>query len=361
LKHPYINEKTIGEVSEILRSGDLSLYRGSPAGHDGGYWVQKLEELIRETFNVKYAVVMNSATACLHSALLALGIGEEDEVIVSPYSFVSSASCTLMVGATPVFCDIEDETFCVDVDKLEITNSSNFRAIIPVDLCGHPADYDKIKKLNIPIIQDSAQAIGGKYKGQFCGLQGDCGIYSFNQSKQVSSGEGGALVTNNNEIYLKARAIRNHAEVSMPELNLVGYNYRLNEVEACIVYNQLLDLENNIGTRRELCQYMSSKLSDIEGIIPPIDKEYHSYYTYAVKWEREGSRDKFQKKMIDKGLYFGMGYVKPLYRLSIFNSDIRLPVVERMYETIMVTDQFRYPMTKKDCDRYLEGINECLT
>jgi len=357
MKHPYIDVKTIKEVVRILDSGDLSLFRGSALGHDGGYWVQKLEEVIRDTFNVKYAVSMNSATACLHSALLALGIGKNDKVVVSPYSFVSSASCVLMVGATPHFCDIESETFCIDVDTLE---PGDYKAIIPVDLCGHSADYDKIKKLNIPIIEDSAQAIGGKYKDKYCGTLGDCGIFSFNQSKQVSCGEGGCLLTDNVDIYHKARALRNHGEVSHPDLNMVGYNYRLNEIEACIAYHQILDIGFNIETRRLLCHYMTRKLNEIEGIIPPIEREYHSYYTYAMKWQRPESRDDFQREMINSGIYLGMGYVKPLYRLPIFNSDIYLPVVERMYETIMVTDIFRYPMKYEDCDEVIEGVKKCL-
>jgi len=358
LKHPYINDKTIKEVSEILRSGDLSLFRGTPDGQGGGYWVQKLEEIIKDTFGVKYAVAMNSATACLHTSLLALGIGKDDKVVVSPYSFVSSASCVLMVGATPVFCDIEDETFCIDVDKLE---PSDYKAIIPVDLCGHPADYDKIRKLNIPIIEDSAQAIGGKYKDKYCGTLGDCGIFSFNQSKQVSCGEGGALLTDNEDIYRKARAIRNHGEVSNPDLKMVGYNYRLNEIEACIVYNQILDLDFNIERRRELCHYMTRQLRDIEIIEPPIEKEYHSYYTYFMKYKGK-DRDDFQKEMLNKGIYFGSGYVTPLYRYPIFQSEIRLPVVERMWSSeAMVTDLFRYPMTIKDCEQVVEKVKDALS
>ena len=359
MRHPYISEKAIKEVGEILRSGNLSLFRGCPEGLGGGYWVQRLEELICEKFGARFTVAMNSATACLEVALRALEIDEKASVVVSPYSFVSSASCVLMVGAKPVFCDIEDSTFCIDIDTLP---DGDYKAIIPVDLCGHPADYDKIRSLGIPIIEDAAQAIGGKYKGVYCGLLGDCGIFSFNQSKQVSTGEGGALLTNNKDIYRKARALRNHAEVSDPDLKMVGYNYRMNEIEACLAYNQLFYIEHNISLRQELCEYMTEHLRNIEGLIPPIAKEgcEHSYYTYAVKWQRKGDKETFQKKMIERGLYFGLGYVKPLYYLPVFHQTLKLPVVERMYNELMVTDQFRYPMTLKDCNRYIGGIKECL-
>lgn len=351
----------VSGIQSIIESGKLSSFRGCPEGQDGGYWVQALEAAFKEYFNVKYAVSMNSATSCLHSALIACGIGEGDEVIVSPYTFSSSASCTLMVKAKPIFCDIEDETFCIDVDKIE----ANPKAIIPVDLCGHPADYDKIRAKfpKAKIIEDAAQAIGAKYKGKWCGTLGDCGIFSFNQSKQINVGEGGILLTNDDWINRVCRAMRNHGEVSDPELKMVGYNYRMCEIQAYHALEQFKKLDENIERRIELTSYMTKFLSQIEGFIPPVVKPdcKHSFYTYAVKY-LNGNRDELQDALIKRGIYFGKGYVKPLYLLPIYGRPKGLcPVTERMYESsLMVTDIFKSPMTKSDCDIIKAGILDTL-
>ena len=329
------------DIEAILDSGNLSGFRGNTEGHSGGYWVQVLEESFKEYFNIKYAVAMNSATACLHAACVACGLTYGDDVLVTPYSFVSSVSCLNMVNANEVFADIDEDTFNITkFSLLREWQTSWFSATIPVHLMGHPCDLDELKSVIFEhgyIIEDAAQAIGAKYKGKLVGTIGDCGIFSFNQSKQISCGEGGMLITNNSRIARIARAMRNHGEVSDPMLRIVGYNYRMGEIEARIVIEQFKYLDENLTIRQELAEYMTEKLSQIEGLVPPVVKDYctrHAWYTYGVKWQRKDmTRDQFQKEMMRRGVFFGSGYVKPIHLLPIYNNSEGLcPVAERMWK-----------------------------
>lgn len=368
-KHPIINQKTRWNILGILFSGKLSGFRGTLEGHSGGYWVQSLENAFCEYFKVKYAVAMNSATSCLHVALLASDIRRYDEVIVTPYSFVSSASSSLMVGAKPVFVDINERTFNMNPNQICI--SPNTKVIIPVHLHGQPCDMDMFMGLaqlhKLFIIEDAAQAIGAEYSGVKVGLIGHCGVFSFNQSKQISSGEGGMLITNHEEIADIARSIRNHGEVSVNSTQ-VGYNFRLNEIEACIVLEQFKHLDENLDYRNELAEYMTEQLEQIEGFTPPYiapDTTKHAWYTYAVKYDESKigiSRNDFQRHMIKRGIYFGAGYVRPLHLLPIFGGhEGQMPVAERMYKKeLCVFDWLRKPYKKKDVNECIKIIKEII-
>lgn len=353
-KHLLISEDTRLEVDNILRSGELSGFRGCPEGHSGGYWVQTLEEAFREYFNIKHAIAMNSATACLHSACVALNCHSYN---VTPYSFVSSASCTLMVGIYPQFIDVTEDTFCMQPCGGECA--------IPVHLMGHPADLDRFNAQFL--IEDAAQAIGAKYKGRFVGTIGDCGVFSFNQSKQISCGEGGMLITNDDYIARVARAMRNHGEVSDPELEIVGYNYRMLEESAKIVLDQFKYLEDDIAYRNYLADSMTHKLKEIDGFTPPVIKDgcRHALYTYAVKFDKKilgMHRDEFQDEMLKRGIYFGKGYVKPLHLLPIFGGEEgQMPVVERMWkEELCVFDWLSYPCMTTDIDKAVSTLKDVL-
>jgi dTDP-4-amino-4,6-dideoxygalactose transaminase len=268
-----------------------------------------------------------------------------------------------MANGTPVFADIEDETFCIDPVDIEKKITRLTKAIIPVHLFGHSANMDAImkiaKKYNLKVIEDTAQSIGAKYHGKYAGTIGDCGVFSFNQSKHISSGEGGMLITNDDHIAEVARAMRNHGEISHPELKIVGYNYRMCEIEAAIALDQFKDLDHNLEWRRHLAEYMSEELKKWgSGIIPPVIKPdcIHSFYVYATKY-LSNDRDAYQKLLIDNGVYFGTkGYARPLYLLPIYGGKKgQCPVTERMYDTeVMATDQLRYPMTIKEIDKIVE-------
>ncbi len=370
MKHPVIDEWKIRGVSEILRSGQLSGFKGSPVGMSGGFYVQQLEKNFEEYLNVKHAIAVQSGTAGLHTSLLALGIGQGDEVIVSPYTFSSSASCVLMVGAKPVFADIRDDTFCINPTEIFKAITPRTKAIIPVDLMGHPADMYSIKEIaeykHLKVIEDAAQAIGASYDGHKTGTLGDIGVFSFNQSKQISTGEGGLVVTNNDELAHKLRALRNHAEVSAPELKMVGFNYRLCEIEAYLALKQLEGLDSMLEIRRNLTLIMSKGLSQFKGFTPPVilPNCTHSFYTYGVKFNKVSmSREGFQAEMLKRGVYFGSGYVTPLYLYPIYwqfgYKEGLCPVTERMWKKeLMVFDWLRYPMVEQEVYGIIDIVGE---
>ena len=363
--HPIIDVKAQADVLDILRSGELTGFKANPDGYYGGKFVQQLEQAFRVRFGVKYAITLNSATAALHAALIASGVRSGDEVIVTPYSFSASASCVLMSGAKPVFVDIEDETFNINPKLIERAITPKTEAIIPVHLCGHPAAMQEIMELaqlyNLTVIEDAAQSIGAKYKGEPTGTIGDCGIFSFNQSKHISTGEGGMLITDDDKIAEIVMAVRNHGEVSAPDLKILGYNYRMSEIEAALALSQLETLDEMTAHRVRLTSLVSDGLKNVPGLTPPVVKPdcTHVWYTYPLKVKNKHA---VLKKLKDKGIYFGE-YVKPLHLLPIYNQKEGLcPVAERMWrEELIVTDRFRYPLKDSEIYVIIQGVKDSLT
>ena len=351
------------ELDNILNSGMLSAFRGTPDGQDGGEYIQALEAAFRNYFGVRYALTLNSATSALHAALIACDIGEGDEVIVSPYSFSSSASCALMVGAKPVFADICDDTFCIDPEQVEALITPKTRAIIPVHLFGHPADMYSIMDIaeiySLVVIEDAAQAIGAKYDRQYVGTIGDCGVFSFNQSKHINTGEGGMLVTNNDKIAEVVKAVRNHSEVSHPEFKIVGYNYRMCEIEAALALEQFLKLDKMIGARKSMALHLSDRLSGKVEI--PVIKEgiRHAWWAYAIKTKR---RDEYLTALLDADIACDR-YVEPLYNLPIYEKygyeRGMCPVAERMWELEMLRIDMGN-LTEADCDTIIRTIYDII-
>ncbi|MBU2052437.1 DegT/DnrJ/EryC1/StrS family aminotransferase [Patescibacteria group bacterium] len=384
--HPLWFEDDIDAVVGVLRSGIGSGYRGTPEGHGGGPKVQALQEHFKERFGVKHAIAFNSATSALHAACIAVGVHMGDEVIVSPYTFSSSASCVLMANGIPVFADVDPDIFNITAHTIEQAITPRTKAIIPVHLAGHSCDMYPIlvlaQKHGLKVIEDSAQTLGGTYYDKQCGTMGDCGVFSFNQSKPVSTGEGGMLITNDDYIAKVARAVMNHGEVSQPELGVIGYNYRMTEMVAALALEQMkrLDAMNQIriGLNNDLADFLRT----LPGFTPPKVEDWakHVYYTTMVKMQSEVvgvEREVFQRTMMQNGIYFGSGYVTPLYLYPIYQQ--RIPDVYRLYgkevsyrrglcpvaenlwsKELMVTDLLRFPATQKDLNRMKKVILKTL-
>jgi len=354
---PTIDRSVLKDIEKILDSGILSGYRGTKEGNDGGEYVQYLERTFKGYFRVKYAIALNSATAGLYASLVALRIGKGDKVLVTPYSFVSSASCVLMAGAKPVFIDIEPDYFNMDTNILYDIDMTNVKAIIPVHLHGHPANMHNLmtvaKKYGLKVIEDAAQAITAKIGNQYVGTIGDCGVFSFNQSKHISTGEGGMVLTNSDEIAERIKAVRNHGEISNPSLGIVGYNFRMCEIEAALALSQFRKIDEQVDRRIELANYLTGKLQGVGGIIPPkVHKDCkHVYYTYSIKCD---DRERVLSKLNENEIYFGR-YVTPIYDLPAFEKA-DCPVVEDISRSVLVTDTIRPPATFDDMDRIAEAI-----
>lgn len=392
--HPIIGEEEKKAVMQVLESGKLSTFVAQPGEHFlGGVKIKQFEGNFASYHGIKYAVAFNSATAALHAAVVACGVKPGEEVIVPPYTFTSTATCALMHNAIPVFVDIEPDIFCLDPAKIEPAITPRTRAIIPVHLFGHPVDMDEImavaKKHNLRVIEDAAQAPGAIYKGRLVGTIGDCGIFSFTETKNIMTGEGGMLITNDKEIAEIAQMIRNHGEVILESQSqrtyrsdILGWNYRMTELEAALGIEQLRKLDTLNQRRIKLANYLSEKLAEIDGLTPPINRPWvkHVYYVLPVKYD-EGKigipRDLFVKALVAEDIPFGAGYVRPLYLNPIYhenkpfiynyygkeiNYDKGLcPVTERLYEReLMLTAVCRPPATREDMDDIVRAIHKIL-
>jgi len=332
-----------GDIEKILQSGILSGYRAYPPYDDGGEYVKKFEREFKSYIGSKHALAFNSATSALHTALLACGIGAGDRVLTSPLTFSASASCIKMVGAEVVFGDVHPHTYCLAEWR------SDVQAIIPVHWWGYPTSTPK----GVKIIEDATQAIGATRNGKMVGTFGDCGVFSFNQHKHINTGEGGMLVTDDDEIAEKAKLIRNHGETQSMTL---GYNYRMTEITAAIGLEGLRNLDSNLKHRRKLCQILTEGLSNIRDLTPPFleDGCEHSYYCYAV---RTPHRDEIQAKLAEKGIYFGKGGLKPLHLLPFYGGG-SFPEAERVYKEVMFTDIIKSPTPSEAFDiiREIKGV-----
>jgi len=254
-KHPIIGKEEKEQILDVLESGNISTFIASPGENFlGGKKIKEFEYKFSKFMGSKFAVAFNSASSALHAAVAAVGVKPGEEVIVPPTTFTSTATCVLMHNAIPVFCDIKNDTYCLNPEKLQTVQSELSKAIIPVHLFGHPCDMDEIvnfaRSNNLRIIEDCAQAPGAEYKGKKVGTMGDCGIFSFQESKNIMTGEGGMLITDNEEIVNIARMIRNHGEVILPTMSkrtyhteFLGWGYRMTELEAALGIAQLSKLD----------------------------------------------------------------------------------------------------------------------
>lgn len=342
-KDPLPQYVSIGEeekiaVIEVLNSTVLSKYLGtcSPDFY-GGPRVQKLEREWREYFGVKHAVSVNSATSGLYAAAGAAGVGPGDEVIVSPYSMTASATAALVYGAIPVFADIEEETFCLSAQSIRERITPYTKAIIVVDLFGHPAEMDEIMQIareyNLTVIEDAAHAPGAMYHGRYAGTLADMGVFSLNYHKMIHCGEGGIIVTNNDKFAEGLQLIRNHAEVVVKDrgvqniVNMIGFNYRMCEIEAAIASEQLKKLERLIVPRIQAANYLTAKLAPLPGMILPVSRAgvRHNYYSYAIRFNASTagiSRERFVSALNAEGIPMSMGYVEPIYLEPVYQQRI---------------------------------------
>lgn len=347
---PYlpIGDEELEEVQKVFESHIFSRFLG--AWRDdffGGPEVQALEKEWAKFFGVKHAISVNSATSALYCAVGAIGTEPFDEIIVSPYTMSASATAPLIYNAIPVFADVEADYFCLDVESIEQKITDRTRAIIVVDIFGQPYDAVRINELarkhNLKIIEDCAQAPYARLNEKFAGTLGDIGIYSLNYHKHIHSGEGGILVTNDDELADKLRLIRNHAEAVVEAkgntnlVNMIGFNYRMTEIEAAIARMQLKKLQKLVEIRRENISYLNERLADIpclEIAKVRVGAE-HSYYGHAMKFNSKIARV-HRNKFVDavkaelmpielretEGIKLGCGYVKPLYLQPIFQKQI---------------------------------------
>ena len=336
-KYNSIGNEELQAAHKVIKSGVLSDY----IAHDGpnflgGKYVKKFERYCEKYFDVKHAITVNSWTSGLIAAVGALNTEPGDEIILPTWTMSATAASILHYNAIPVFVDIEEDTFNIDFKEIEKKISSKTRAIITVDLFGHPSNYKELnkiaKKYKIKIISDSAQSIASKYKGKYCATIGDIGGISLNGHKHIQTGEGGVLFTNDDKIAHKLRLIRNHGEqVFNPQnkkklINIIGFNFRMGEIEAAIGIEQLKKLKKIIKKNRESVKRLSKGLSSLKGLHLPITNSFctHSYYVFAMKIDQKITgvhRDKIHKALVAEGLRIAKNY-QSLHLLHVFKNKI---------------------------------------
>lgn len=389
----------------VLDSDVLSGFVGAAGKFfNGGKEVVAFENLWAQTYGFKNAISVNSLTTGLQVAVGAVGIEPGDEVICSPYSMSASATSVLFYGGIPIFADLDPNRFTLDPESIERRITPRTKAILVVHLFGYPADMDAIMKIaakhDLKVIEDAAQAPGIFYKGRPVGTIGDVGGFSLNFHKHIHTGEGGLLVTNNDEIALRCRLIRNHGENATEAYevedisNMIGSNYRFTELQAAIGIEQFKKLKGFLAHRTKLGNYLDSRLKSIPGLtIQQIESgSTHSYYMYPVRFDEELvgiSRNLFLRAVtaeLPKSRFwdttpFAEGYVKPLYLNPLYQKKIAIgkkgfpfnfnpgvtydypkglcPVTEKLYEKeLLLSPLVREGMDIEDVKDFADAIEK---
>ncbi len=393
---PYISmgEEEIAAVTKVMRSGCISKFLGA-WGPDffGGETILAMEAAWSQKFNCQYSVSVNSASSGLFAAVGAVGVGPGDEVIVPPYTMSATAMAPLIYGGIPVFVDIEPETFCLDPVKVKAAITPRTKAIIAVNLFGHPARLTELRALadqhKIKLIEDNAQGPLATESSRFAGTIGHIGVFSLNYHKHIHTGEGGVCTTDDKELALRLQMIRNHAENAVDPAgiedltNLVGYNYRMTEIGAAIGLEQLKKSDTLVDSREKIANQLTQALSGLTGITPPVVRNdcRHVYYTWCMRYDATAtgvSRKVFCEALKAEGLPIFEGYVKPLYLLPVFQKRIAIgskgfpfdltertyqkglcPITERMHEQELIgVSVCSYALPQSELDQVIEGITK---
>lgn len=332
-----IGEEEARAAKQVIESGVLSQFLG--AWHEdfyGGPKVREFERSCERFFRVKHAITVNSATSGLIAAVGAIGIEPGDEVIVSPWTMCASATAILQWNAIPVFADIDRETFCLDPKAVEASITPRTRAIMAVDIFGQPADMDALlaiaAKHGLKVISDSAQAPSAIYKGKYAGTLANVGCYSLNYHKHIHTGEGGILVTEDDELAERMCLIRNHGEAVVADKgevnlsNMIGYNFRLGEIECAIGIEQLKKLDHFVATRQRIAARLGKGLAGLMGLRVPVVRSEctHVYYYYPMILDVESlgvTRDRVHEALNAEGVPVDNRY-QNLHLLPMFQQKI---------------------------------------
>ncbi len=303
---PLIGKEERDAVDEVLKSGNLA----------SGKKVEEFERKFADFTNTKYAIATNSGTSAIHTGLLSLNIRKGNEVIIPGFSFIATANTILHCGAKPVFCDINIKTYNINPDKIERLITNKTKAIMPVHLFGQPADMKNIlriaKDYNLKVICDACQAHGAEYKGKKIGGFGDLECFSFYPTKNMTTGEGGIITTNNKDIYERAKSIINHGR-KINKRGYIhwknGYNYRMTDIAATIGLEQLKKLPEFNKRRRENASYYNKYLTRV-GLPYVLRDAKHIYHQYTIK---TNYRKLLLRRLEKNNIGYGIYYPHPLY------------------------------------------------
>lgn len=365
LSRPDITDADREAVLQVLRTPHLAL----------GPRATAFERALAAAADVQHAVAVNSGTSALHLLIRALDIGPGDEVITTPFSFIASTNCILFERATPVFVDIEPRTLCIDPMLIERAITPRTKAILAVDVFGHPADLPTIEGIararDVRLIEDSAEALGSSLGGQTCGSFGDAGVFAFYPNKQITTGEGGAVVTNDTRIAELCRSMADQgrgAEGAWLHHVRLGYNYRLDEMSAALGGAQLARLKEIVAARAQVADWYFDALSDVDEVVlpqvaPGVSMSWFVFVIRLVERFSRGDRDRVLAKLRDRGIgcrdYFTPIHLQPYIREALGTHEGQFAVTERVCDRTIALP-FYSRMAQQDVERVVGALRSSL-
>lgn len=378
---PLFDETDVNAVAKIVESGQW----GNP---DCGDVVEEFEKEFAKFCGSKYALTCVNGSVALRLALIACGVKPGDEVIVPPYTFIATTTIVLEANCVPVFVDIEPDTYNIDPVKIEEAITERTKAIIPVHFAGQSCNMDAImdiaKKHDLKVIEDACHAHGGEYKGKKSGSIGDAGCFSFQSSKNLTSGEGGITITDDEVLYDMMNSLRNVGRVKdgqWYEHHNTGCNYRITQLQAALLSQQLKRLEEQTGKRNLNGIYLNSLLEQIDGITPlsrGSSETINTYHIYIFRYDKTKfnnlPKQEFAQMLDAEGVPSFMGYPEPLYKQPVFQeknfmcyaipdevdyTNVCCPVTEKAcYEEAVWIQQHAMLGTKDDMEKFAEAITK---
>jgi dTDP-4-amino-4,6-dideoxygalactose transaminase len=335
INRPWLDNEEKQEIIKVLDENALT-----SAARDGGKRVQEFESSLRSFLDVKHVIAVNTGTAALHAALLALDIKADDEILLPSFTFVATANSVVASGAKPVFVDINTKDYTIDLQDLKRKISKKSKAILPVHLYGHPSDLYELNEIanqySLYIIEDACQSLGSIYKNKQTGTFGTMGCFSMYAGKVMTSGEGGAIVTNDDKIADTLKMIRNHGMVEGYDTRILGLNYRLPELSAAIAKIQMKKLKTFLNLRKRNSLLLSNLLETIISKynikIPEEDQiKKFNWYLYTLAFNKSDNinlRDYIKKKLIENGIGAAVYYDPPVHKTPFYqrfsmNNDLQ--------------------------------------
>lgn len=358
-KWPIFDKRELEALKRVLESRVWGI---------GGKCIKQFEESFAVYQHAKYGVTVASGTTAIEISLRACDVGCGDEVITTPFTFMATATSILYVNAIPVFVDIEPDTFNIDPEKIEGAITGKTKAILPVHIGGRPANMSEIMKIaekhGLHVIEDACQAWGSEWMGRRVGSFGDFGCFSFQSTKNITSGEGGIIITDDDELYVKAWSLHNCGR--LPERAwyahyLPGTNYRMTEFQAAILLVQLKRFDNHTRKRAKNAEYLNSKLSKIDGLKPLKTDDRitrHAWHLYMFRYDPEAfgglSKADFANAMRAEGIPVSVGYSKPVYKEPYLDYFKKCPLSCPSYGRVMDYSKLKLTVAEKAC--YREGL-----
>jgi len=368
LSSPDIIEKDIEAVVGVMKTRFLSI----------GPRVVEFEKRMGNFAGTKYAVAVNSGTSALHLIIRGLRVEEGDVIITTPFSFIASSNCILFERGKPLFVDIEEDTLNLDADKvaekLESMSGEELakvKALLVVDAFGQPADWDRFKeigrKYNLRLIEDSAEAIGAEYKGKRAGSLGEVGVFAFYPNKQITTGEGGILVTDNEDLAGLARSMRNQGRGESGEWldhERLGYNYRMDELSSALGCSQMERIEEILDKRAKVAGMYGEKLAEVKEVQVPFIAPYvsrMSWFVYVIRLKKGIDRDRvirfLRENSIECKPYFTPIHLQPFYRKMFGYREGDFPVTEDVTERTIALPFFNN-LKEEQIDYVVEKLKE---